>query len=152
MCEEEGKWLEEVESTLADLRPLAGSVAITKTQKDENEVRCTIKSLFYNVHTCSLVPRNSRRRGRRPGNEATYICMYTCAMLQFLFTLLQRLNGEVGKHRKKMESVLSSLETLASHDKILDPSPVTDYADKLRYIHVLYMYVHYSGTPLIRTP
>ena len=37
-CEEERKWLEGTEATLADLRPLAGSVAITKTQKEENKV------------------------------------------------------------------------------------------------------------------
>ena len=36
--EEETTWLEGAESTLAGLRPLAGSVFIINTQKDENEV------------------------------------------------------------------------------------------------------------------
>ena len=35
---EERKWLDETESSLADLRPLAGSVPLTKAQKEENEV------------------------------------------------------------------------------------------------------------------
>ena len=38
-CEEETKWLDGVESRMADLRPLAGSVTIIKTQRDENEVQ-----------------------------------------------------------------------------------------------------------------
>lgn len=41
-CEEETKWLDRVESTMADHRPLAGSVAITKTQKEKNEVSASV--------------------------------------------------------------------------------------------------------------
>ena len=48
-CEEEKKWMEETEAILAYLRPLAGGLAISKTQKERNEV---------NVHaytcTCTL--------------------------------------------------------------------------------------------------
>ena len=38
-CEEEKEWLEGAESTLVDLRPLAGSLSILKTQQEKNEVR-----------------------------------------------------------------------------------------------------------------
>ena len=36
--EEETTWLEKVELRMADLRPLAGSVTIIKSQKEDNEV------------------------------------------------------------------------------------------------------------------
>ena len=46
-CEEEIKWLDMAESQMADHRPLAGSVTITKTQKEQNEVP---DSLMHHFH------------------------------------------------------------------------------------------------------
>ena len=48
-CEEERKWMEGTEVTLADLRPLAGSLPITKTQKEKNEV----SHVYVHVYTCT---------------------------------------------------------------------------------------------------
>ena len=50
----ETKWLEGAESKMADLRPLAGSVTLIKTQKEENEVLCAI---------CSVSPQDYKEGG-----------------------------------------------------------------------------------------
>ena len=51
-----------------------------------------------------------------------------------------------------MEALLSSMTTLASHDAILQCSPISEYSEKLRYgIHVQCTCT-VRGTFLIRTP
>ena len=55
------------------------------------------------------------------------------------FSPLQRMSGEVEGHREKMEALLSSMMSLASHDTILQCSPISEYSDKLRsdiHVHV----------------
>ena len=48
--EKETKWLEGAESTMTDLRPLAGSVVVITTQKEQNEVK-EGKVLHTHTHT-----------------------------------------------------------------------------------------------------
>ena len=49
-----------------------------------------------------------------------------------VFLCFQRLSAEVRGHQEKMESVLSSLVALGSHDNIVEPSPITEHSEKLR--------------------
>ena len=54
---------------------------------------------------------------------------------------LQRLSEEVAGHRERMEGILSSLATLASHDKRVEPATITEYRDTLRYTY-MYIYIY----------
>ena len=49
--EKETEWLEGAESTMTDLRPLAGSVVVITTQKEQNEVKVLHTHTHTHAHT-----------------------------------------------------------------------------------------------------
>ena len=108
--EEETQWLEGAESKMADLRPLAGGVHLIKTQKEENE-----------VSICTFLLTDQLTRSLR-------LCLYNYTVL-FPQTRYEEVRKE---HGDKMEGVLTSLADLASHDKLVEASPINDYNDGLR--------------------
>ena len=56
--EKETEWLEGAESTMTDLRPLAGSVVVITTQKEQNEVK-EGKVLHTHTHAHTLTHSHS---------------------------------------------------------------------------------------------
>ena len=70
-----------------------------------------------------------------------FVCMYNDLCVRDLIVLircmlLQALCRDVSEHTEKMEAILASMAELASHDTILQPSPVTEHHGNLKCVYL----------------
>ena len=84
------RWLEGVESAVADRRPLAGSVPLVTQQKEEDEVRCTCRMHSMFPYSASTIPAQLARSRSPTMLGVLHVLVYTytyCTMYNIQYVL-----------------------------------------------------------------